>query len=68
MGKYIYSVGLYITYMGLLAILVGKPKGDRRFWRHKLSCEDNIKMSIKSGYEEMGWAEISQSEIQWRAM
>jgi hypothetical protein len=46
-------------------VLVGKPKGKRRFERPRCRLEDNIKMGLKDiGYKDVDWISLAQDRVQ----
>jgi len=50
-------------------ILVGKPEGKRRLVRHRIICEDNIRMNTrKTVWEGVYRIHLAQDMDQWRAV
>jgi hypothetical protein len=44
-------------------ILIKKSKNERPLRRYKCRCEDNIKIGLKTGHED-----VDQDRVQWRAL
>jgi hypothetical protein len=54
---------------GIFRVLVGKPEGKRPLGRTRHRWEDNIKMDLQEvGCEGMGWMELPQDRVRWRAL
>jgi len=54
---------------GVYRVLVGKPEGNRPFWRHRRKWEDNIKMDLQEvGCGVIDWFELAQDRDRWRAL
>jgi hypothetical protein len=56
--------------MGRRCILsfVGKAEGNRSLGRARSIWEDNTKMDIEIGRENVGWIHLDQDRDQWRAL
>jgi len=48
---------------------VGKPGGKRLFVRPRHKWDENIRMNLrKIGWEGVGWIQLAQDRVQWRAV
>ena len=48
---------------------MGKPEGNRPFWRPRHQCENNIKIDLQEvGSEDMDWIELTHDSGRWRAL
>jgi hypothetical protein len=50
-------------------ILLGKPEGNRSFWRHRYRRDGNIKIDIKEVFpEKVDWNCLLWDRPQWRGV
>jgi hypothetical protein len=47
---------------------VRNPDGRRQLGRPRHVWEDNIKMDIRGGMEDMDWIDLAQDRDRWRAV
>jgi hypothetical protein len=47
-------------------IFVEKPEGKRPRGRYRCRFEDNIKINLKEGREDVNWTNVAEDRVQWR--
>jgi hypothetical protein len=47
---------------------VGKPEGVRLLGRYKHRWEDNIKIDLEIGSEDVDWIHLAQDRVKWWAL
>jgi hypothetical protein len=55
--------------LGVIYVLIGKPKGKRPLGKPRRRWEDNIRMNLREvWWEGVDWMHLAQYRDQWRAV